>query len=763
MNIKSTASLISLSLFMTMQALASEQYEYKLLKQVRSSITIPEYSLEERKRVFDQVKMVVNELYVHRDLKKKNFNVDPAQALKEIESKLPSLPIIDFHKKISSIFTSFRDRHTLYYLPRPFACHMTFLPVVFRDVLGDNGQPEFAVQLVDTNESINEQLEKPLRVKKGDVLINYDGMSAEDAINKQISEAPGPNPSASRRQAMIRLRIREQSLDFLPAKNVVKATFRNRQGVTYSQDLPWIAKIDQTCLQTEDNSVAVEENKPGKSDWSDQPIKTQVLENPYGAFGYIEISSFEFTMPAQQVVRKLKSILENDFAHTDGLIIDIRGNGGGDVGIAEGMLQLLTPRRIDPLRFVMKMSGPGAHFIKTVNENDPFNRAIEEAKKRGLPYTSAEPLIAETLSNNIGQSYFKPVAVFTDGYCYSACDMLASQFQDHEIGPVFGEAKSTGGGGANVFRTSKILSLLGNKPGPYRAMPAGQDLIFAFRQTQRTGKNAGKLIEDVGINSDILLPSKTLDMFDGDSGQLTQIGKYLSERSLSYKSSASMSDERLDFVQGTKPTAVVSWENSEKITFSENKKVIAVSKVRSSGKERKLNLRLATQVVRPGRMDLTGSQEGKKVWRKILNYRIVPAGQLLKLPFKASEKDFSFYTVDSEMVDGWIFKNGTLKLAHTTYQDDLLAEASLFIKSSTASSLTFDLDMITEEDCDFLEVVAVVEGEETVLKKLSGEVRDLEEVDLSDFKGKDIEIRFKFTSDELTTFRGVNITNVGIK
>jgi hypothetical protein len=34
-----------------------------------------------------------------------------------------------------------------------------------------------------------------------------------------------------------------------------------------------------------------------------------------------------------------------------GLIIDVRGNGGGDIGAAERILQLLTARRIKPTLF----------------------------------------------------------------------------------------------------------------------------------------------------------------------------------------------------------------------------------------------------------------------------------------------------------------------------------------------------------------------------------------------------------------------------
>ena len=68
-----------------------------------------------------------------------------------------------------------------------------------------------------------------------------------------------------------------------------------------------------------------------------------------GVFAYVRIATFN-------VDERQESISTNSFALSQklsqkGLILDVRGNGGGLIYFGERMLQLLTPRPIDPARF----------------------------------------------------------------------------------------------------------------------------------------------------------------------------------------------------------------------------------------------------------------------------------------------------------------------------------------------------------------------------------------------------------------------------
>lgn len=111
----------------------------------------------------------------------------------------------------------------------------------------------------------------------------------------------------------------------------------------------------------------------------------------------------------------------------NGLIIDVRGNGGGLIIAGEFLLQLLTPRTIDPARL---------HFINT-----PLTRLLAQhqcalggwlesirwAVETGEVYSQGFPIAPIPEYNRLGQHYFGPVVLVTDALCYSTTDCLASR------------------------------------------------------------------------------------------------------------------------------------------------------------------------------------------------------------------------------------------------------------------------------------------------------------------------------------------------
>ena len=87
----------------------------------------------------------------------------------------------------------------------------------------------------------------------------------------------------------------------------------------------------------------------------------------------------------------------------------------------------------------------------------PWRASLKQAVSTGALWSTGIPLSSEDLVNNFGQIYFGPVVLITDAYCYSACDMFAAGFQDHDLGKVLGVDEKTGAGGANVL-THKDLA-----------------------------------------------------------------------------------------------------------------------------------------------------------------------------------------------------------------------------------------------------------------------------------------------------------------
>lgn len=68
-----------------------------------------------------------------------------------------------------------------------------------------------------------------------------------------------------------------------------------------------------------------------------------------------------------------------------------------------------------------------------------------EAAAPGSAFTHPINLFASSLS--IGVVYVKPMGVFTDGLCFSSCDMFSAGIQDNKLGLIFGADLKTGAGG----------------------------------------------------------------------------------------------------------------------------------------------------------------------------------------------------------------------------------------------------------------------------------------------------------------------------
>lgn len=74
----------------------------------------------------------------------------------------------------------------------------------------------------------------------------------------------------------------------------------------------------------------------------------RTVQTPSGTFGHIRIHTFHVPNAGpfvDEFVRLIGALPQN------GLIVDVRGNGGGSVWASELTLQTLTPRRITPEPF----------------------------------------------------------------------------------------------------------------------------------------------------------------------------------------------------------------------------------------------------------------------------------------------------------------------------------------------------------------------------------------------------------------------------
>jgi hypothetical protein len=251
------------------------------------------------------------------------------------------------------------------------------------------------------------------------------------------------------------------------------------------------------------------------------------------AYGHIRIHTF-YVPDADGFVAEFIRLLSQ--MPDTGLILDVRGNGGGNILAAERVLQTLTAVEIEPerLQFIVSagtldlcMNNPATGPIAL----DQWLPSIEEGVETGSVYSHAFPLTSRASCNAIGQQYYGPVVLVVDGNCYSATDIFAAGFQDHQIGPVLGVSDATGAGGANVWEHKLLHQVLPANWG-LKSLPAQAGLRVAIRQCLRVGRKAGALLEDYGVVPDsVHLPTRS-DLTQGDRDLLARAAEVLKARPL---------------------------------------------------------------------------------------------------------------------------------------------------------------------------------------------------------------------------------------
>jgi hypothetical protein len=222
-------------------------------------------------------------------------------------------------------------------------------------------------------------------------------------------------------------------------------------------------------------------------------------------FGYIRLFSFDVDHP-DEFVEEVVRILKSDGFPQEGLIIDVRSNGGGKIRAGERLLQLFTPRKIKPELFEFLNSPLNLEICRLAPKSwylSQWADSIAEAVVTGATYSSGFPLNSEESCNDIGQIYHGPVVLITDALSYSTTDMFAAGFQDNEIGEILGTSDNTGAGGANVWWYQDLINAFGNHSrSPFKPLPRGADMLVAVRRSIRVGRHAGRPLEELGIVPD---------------------------------------------------------------------------------------------------------------------------------------------------------------------------------------------------------------------------------------------------------------------
>lgn len=472
-------------------------------------------TLSERQLLVDQALVLFEQNYVHLPLKTAMHAVNPVQRLRvlrrrlerQTESTMPKEWL--FHAELSEIFHSVRDLHTNYLLPLPFAGKVAFLPFLIEEYTDEQG-PHFLVTHIAPQFPLPEPDFKP-----GVEITHWSGIPIAQAVDLNAARYAGSNAAArhsrgvqsltvrplrihlppfeewvtvsylaagAARELRVDWRVGDNAPPFVNADTITSAALA--QGLDLDADETGRAKVTLFAPQiaAQERAFAAGEPAPDLAQGeiaSTMPkvFRAREVTTPSGTFGHVRIFTFSVDNPAafvREFVRLIGKLPQN------GLIVDVRDNGGGHIHAAEFTLQTLCPRRIapEPVQFIN--TPVNLRICRTHQDNPNIDLgawvpSMEQAVETGATFSNAFPITPVAGANDIGQEYSGPVVLITNARCYSATDIFAAGFQDHGIGPVLGADDNTGAGGANVWTHDLLSALLeGDPETPYEPLPKGR-------------------------------------------------------------------------------------------------------------------------------------------------------------------------------------------------------------------------------------------------------------------------------------------------
>ncbi|MEM7311976.1 MAG: S41 family peptidase [Planctomycetota bacterium] len=580
--------------------------------------TLPEFlgsignlSSNHKRTLIQQALILIEDNYVHLPLKAAMHAVEPIQQLKLLEHRLDQFENdFLFHREMTKIFSALRDLHTNYLLPSPFNEMRAFLPFAVERSFS-NGQEQYIVAHLANGFT-------HAKFKPGVEILKWSGVPISRAIEIVADQNAGSNPDARRARGIERLTFRPLIISLPPDEEWVEVEYKTESGAIQHERFEWtvipqiesdqgdvsvtnsralgvdieMEQIQKLKKQLLAPKVLAEEKKakarrasasrskrsmtrtasrrskagnltsnlPGR-------VEAKVLEtSAHGAVGYIRIRTFNIEPDEliDEMVRLLELVPEN------GLIIDVRGNGGGIIMSGERLLQLLTPHPIQPEPTQFITSQLNLKLCQRHVFLSEWVPSLERAIETGARFSQGFPISPPEECNDIGQVYSGPTVLITDARCYSTTDIFAAGFQDHEIGPILGVDANTGAGGANVWQHDLLHRLFpGTTEGsPYKTLPRDAGMRVSIRRTLRVHKNAGTPVEDLGVVPDHLhqmtradVLNENVDLIEHAASLLADIERHtltvskveINGDGLTIKANT-LGIERLDFYLNDRPS-----------------------------------------------------------------------------------------------------------------------------------------------------------------------------------------------------------------
>jgi hypothetical protein len=532
-------------------------------------------TLGQRKLLVEQALLLLEQNYVHLPLKAAMHAVNPLQRLRVMRSRMEHQnaetmePEWIFHRQMSSIFHSVRDLHTNYLLPVPFAGKIAFLPFMIEKCYDAAGDERYLITRTVTGYSAPQ-------FGAGAEVTHWNGTPIARAVALNGAVFAGSNDAANLARGLESLTLRPLVIQAPPDEDWVTLTYLGLDGSNQelreqwkvTTNLPPMTDLDaisetsasmgldldsdekarakkalyvRDVVELERGRSSAELSEPAAVSGADLPttmpgvFRAREVVTPYGTFGHLRIFTFSVQDP---VAFRDEFVRLTGLLPQRGLIVDVRDNGGGHIYASEFTLQTMTPRRISPEPVQFISTPLNVRLCRRHKDNPsgidlgPWFDSLDLSTETGASYSAAKPITPEAGANDIGQTYHGPVVLITDARVYSATDIFAAGFADHEIGMILGVDDNTGAGGANVWTHGLLAALLNEPPppdptSPYEALPNGANMRVAIRRTLRVGELSGTPVEDLGVRPHETHKMTRADLLEGNVDLLNKAGSLL--------------------------------------------------------------------------------------------------------------------------------------------------------------------------------------------------------------------------------------------
>ncbi|HYL76642.1 MAG TPA: S41 family peptidase [Bryobacteraceae bacterium] len=465
---------------------------------------------------------------------------------------------LDFYEVCVSYVASLNDAHDSFTLPVD--------PVSgFQAYLG------FTVDVYD-GKTIIEFIDRKLLSTRdfpfqiGDELVSIDGVATPDLLQSFIKYSIAANPLSTRRIAADSLTFRDQA--FMPHAHVIPdvstVVINQQNGGFQSFSVPWLKTgipitIVGPVIPPFSSSTA-QDTAPATSDY-EQPLKrlrnmrvrdqkfilgfgeikpvfalpsnfvvrmgTGLFDSFYtGTYqaqgvriGYIRIPSFDPFLSSDDFQTEINYMQQN----TDGLIVDIMRNPGGDGCTAEDLLSRLIPFQFRTVgleiratrRWVVAFqqalqdaqdSGASAIIVRQLqNLLDQVTAAFltPSGRTAALPVcsTSLDVVSAMDSGGNV-IAYSKPMMLLVDELSASAADLFAAVIQDNQRGPLFGMRTMGAGGNVNPYSVTTYSE---------GAATITESLMHRKNPIVTNDFPTAPYVENIGVRPEIVQDYMTLD------------------------------------------------------------------------------------------------------------------------------------------------------------------------------------------------------------------------------------------------------------